>query len=119
MGLVLPHFRPRARHREYGRQVEIDEPRLDNRTEFAAYPQMLLDVDGEKLVTVVKATFEVKDGDLERHMGRRYPRTQTVRRAGTTKNAAFHAGRAAGQGIVLNKPMTSGSWSRGRLLGPG
>ncbi|MEZ4446730.1 MAG: DUF2169 domain-containing protein [Polyangiaceae bacterium] len=43
----------------------MDEARLDNRTEFAAYPQMLLDVDGEKLVTVVKATFEVKDGDLE------------------------------------------------------
>lgn len=66
-----------------------------------------------------KGLIWVKDGDLERHMGRRYPRTQTVRRAGTTKNAAFHAGRAAGQGIVLNKPMTSGSGSRGRLLGPG
>lgn len=33
-------------------------PAVDNRTEFAVHPQLLLDVDGEKLVTIVKASFE-------------------------------------------------------------
>ena len=36
----------------------MDQPALDNRTEFAVHPQMLLDVDGERLVAIVKASFE-------------------------------------------------------------
>jgi hypothetical protein len=44
----------------------MDQPPLDNRTDFAAHPQLLLDRDGEKLVTIVKATFELEgDGGLE------------------------------------------------------
>jgi hypothetical protein len=34
-------------------------PQVDNRTDFAVHPQLLLDKDGEKLVAVVKASFEV------------------------------------------------------------
>lgn len=34
------------------------QPVLDNKTDFAAHQQLLLDTDGEKLVTIVKATFE-------------------------------------------------------------
>ncbi|MEQ9317746.1 MAG: DUF2169 domain-containing protein [Polyangiaceae bacterium] len=38
---------------------------MDNRTDFEAHPQVLLDVDGEKLVTVVKASFELPRGSNE------------------------------------------------------
>jgi hypothetical protein len=44
------------------------KPRLDNRTDFAVFPQVLVDRDGEKLVTMVKATFESRfkeGGSLE------------------------------------------------------
>ncbi|MBI4700580.1 MAG: DUF2169 domain-containing protein [Deltaproteobacteria bacterium] len=41
-------------------------PALDNRTPFAVLPIVLLDRDGEKLVAIVKATFELgPDGRLE------------------------------------------------------
>jgi hypothetical protein len=44
----------------------MDQPPLDNRTDFIAHPQLLLDRDGEKLVAIVKATFELgDDGALE------------------------------------------------------
>ena len=43
----------------------MDQPTLDNKTEFEAHQQMLLDIDGEKLVTVVKASFELPDGASE------------------------------------------------------
>src|ERR1700733_3200872 len=32
-------------------------PRLDNRTDFVVFPHVLVDRDGERLVTMVKATF--------------------------------------------------------------
>ncbi|MGD0678473.1 MAG: DUF2169 domain-containing protein [Polyangiaceae bacterium] len=37
----------------------MDPPAVDNATEFAVHPQLLLDKDGEKLTAIVKATFEV------------------------------------------------------------
>jgi len=40
----------------------MSQPPLDNKTDFAAHPQLLLDRDGEKLVTIVKATFELPPG---------------------------------------------------------
>ena len=41
-------------------------PKVDNKTDFFVHPQLLLDKDGEKLVTIVKATFEQeKDGSFE------------------------------------------------------
>lgn len=40
----------------------MDQPPLDNRTDFLAEPQVLVDKDGEKLVTIVKATFELPEG---------------------------------------------------------
>ncbi len=43
----------------------MDQPPLDNRSEFAAHPQMLLDRDGEKLLVVVKASFELPRGATE------------------------------------------------------
>ncbi|MGK4005435.1 DUF2169 domain-containing protein [Sorangium sp. So ce1036] len=44
----------------------MDQPPLDNRTDFAVHPQLLLDRDGEKLVAIVKASFELtEDGALE------------------------------------------------------
>jgi hypothetical protein len=47
---------------------QMAKPRLDNRTDFAVFPQVLVDRDGEKLVTMVKATFESRfreGGELE------------------------------------------------------
>jgi hypothetical protein len=44
----------------------VDQPRLNNITDFVAHTQMLLDHDAEKLVAIVKATFELEpDGQLE------------------------------------------------------
>ncbi|MBX3184459.1 MAG: DUF2169 domain-containing protein [Polyangiaceae bacterium] len=39
----------------------MDQPPIDNETEFIAHPQLLMDKDGEKLVTIVKATWELVD----------------------------------------------------------
>lgn len=36
----------------------MNQPPLDNQTDFRAHPQLLLTKDGERLVVVVKATFE-------------------------------------------------------------
>ena len=43
----------------------MDQPALDNKTDFAAHPQLLLDQEGEKLVTIVKATFELQGSEVE------------------------------------------------------
>lgn len=43
----------------------MDPPDLDNDTELAVHPQVLLDRDGERLVTIVKATFELEEDGLE------------------------------------------------------
>ncbi len=61
----------------------------------------------------------VEDADLMRYMHRRHPRVNMVRRGGSADNEATRAGQAAGRGIVLNKPVSSGGSSRGRLLGSG
>lgn len=42
----------------------MDQPPLDNKTDFAVHPQVLLDKDGEKLVAIVKATFEVHPHEI-------------------------------------------------------
>src|SRR5262245_3789268 len=42
----------------------MHQPSLDNKTDFAAHPQILLDAESEKLVTIVKATFELHDGEI-------------------------------------------------------
>lgn len=40
----------------------MDPPAIDNDTELVVHPQVLLDKDGERLVAIVKATFEL-DGE--------------------------------------------------------
>jgi hypothetical protein len=40
----------------------MDQPPLDDHTDFEVLPQTLLDLDGEKLVVIVKATFELRPG---------------------------------------------------------
>ena len=59
------------------------------------------------------------DPQLARYMKRRHPRTRTVSHGSSADGAAFRAGRAAGESIVLNKPMEGGGEARGRLLGSG
>jgi hypothetical protein len=43
----------------------MEPPPLDNKTEFVAEPRILLDKEGEKVVTIVKATFELEAGAVE------------------------------------------------------
>jgi hypothetical protein len=43
----------------------MDAPALDNKTEFAVQPLMLIAKDGERLVVIVKATFTCAPGDNE------------------------------------------------------
>lgn len=51
---------------------------------------------------------------------RRYPRTQTVRRGGATRNDAYAQGQEAGSNIVLSKPVeSSGTSSRPKALRSG
>ena len=40
-------------------------PKIENDTDFVAEPHVLADKDGEKLCTVVKATFELRPGSEE------------------------------------------------------
>jgi hypothetical protein len=42
----------------------MHQPALDNKTDFAVHQQILLDSEGEKLIAIVKATFEIRDGEL-------------------------------------------------------
>ena len=37
----------------------MDQPRVDNQTDFVVHPQVLCDKDGERLVAILKATFEI------------------------------------------------------------
>ncbi len=48
----------------FGDTPRMDAPELDNRTELALYQQVLADRDGERLVAIVKATFELEAGEL-------------------------------------------------------
>lgn len=44
----------------------MDQPPVDNPTELVAHPQLIVDKDGERLVTIVKATFlREPDGTIE------------------------------------------------------
>jgi len=44
----------------------MDQPPLDNLTDFTVHPQRIADKDGEKLIAIVKATFvRAEDGTLE------------------------------------------------------
>jgi len=51
----------------------------------------------------------VPDAELGEFFKRRYPRTQTVRRGGARRNAAYAQGEEAGGNIVLSKPVESES----------
>ena len=42
----------------------MQQPAVDNRTDFAVHPQLLLDAEGERLVVIVKATYELDGGKV-------------------------------------------------------
>jgi hypothetical protein len=46
----------------------MDQPPVDNTTDFVVHPQLLVDKDGERLVAIVKATF-VRAADLTIELG--------------------------------------------------
>jgi hypothetical protein len=58
--------------------------------------------------------------ELGAYFKRRYPRTQTVRRGGASRNAAYASGQEAGGSIVLSKPVESqGTDARPKALRSG
>lgn len=50
----------------------------------------------------------VGDADLEGYLHRRHPRTTRRRRRGGRRDEHYDAGRAAGERIILHKPVTTG-----------
>jgi predicted SprT family Zn-dependent metalloprotease len=60
----------------------------------------------------------VKDGDLAGYFRRRHPYVRHVRHAGQRRTDAWTHGRAAGQKIILHRPIAHPTASRGRLLPP-
>jgi hypothetical protein len=58
----------------------------------------------------------VADGDLTQYFRRRHPYVRHVRHTGQRRTDAWAHGRAAGQKIVLHKPVGGGAHNRGRLL---
>ncbi|MEX1364832.1 MAG: hypothetical protein AB1Z98_17020, partial [Nannocystaceae bacterium] len=50
----------------------------------------------------------VPTAGLRGYYRRRYPKTQSVRRGGARRNAAYSEGHRAGQAIVLSQPVESG-----------
>jgi hypothetical protein len=61
----------------------------------------------------------VGDADLTTYHRARHPRVRNVSYATTARTDHHSAGRAAGRGIVLHKPVAGATSSRGRLLGSG
>jgi hypothetical protein len=60
----------------------------------------------------------VQDADLEGFYRRRHPYIQNIRHAGTRRTEAHAHGRAAGERLVLHRPITSGPSAAGpKLLG--
>lgn len=57
----------------------------------------------------------VGDADLEAHRQRRYPRVHNVSRGAVRVGEAWRAGREAGRGLVLHRPLRE-TTRRGRLL---
>jgi hypothetical protein len=58
----------------------------------------------------------VKDADLSGYFRRRHPYVRHVRHTGQRRTDAWAHGREAGRKIVLHKPVSSPTESRGRLL---
>ncbi len=58
----------------------------------------------------------VRDGDLETYFRRRHPHVRHVRHSGQRRSNAWVDGRAAGQRIILHRPIDAATSSRGRLL---
>jgi hypothetical protein len=58
----------------------------------------------------------VKDGDLARYYRQRHPHVRHVRHAGQRRTDAWSQGRAAGERIVLHKPIQAVAKANGRLL---
>jgi hypothetical protein len=60
----------------------------------------------------------ISDGDLSDFYRKRHPHIRNVRYGGQRRTEAFSHGREAGKKLVLRKPITGATASRGRLLGP-
>ena len=82
----------------------MEQPSIDNRTDFIAHAQMLLDRTDEKLGTFVKATFEVEDdGTLELAPARR---ARGIRAADIPWDDKRPESLAYPADICLHKPAT-------------
>ena len=58
----------------------------------------------------------VGDPRADHHFRRRHPRVRTTRTRSSERSEVAGHGRAAGKKLVLNRPLTTGTRARGRLL---
>ena len=82
----------------------MDQPSVDNRTEYVVHPQLLVDREGERLVTLVKATFEVQDDGVTTLAPRR--RSRGIRFADIPWEKDKPASIAYPADVCLQKPGT-------------
>ena len=73
-------------------------------------------LEGAKQNHVEKGLVWVGDADLERYLRKRHPRTTLRRRRGGQRDEHFQAGRAAGERIVLHKPVANRNDGRQKQL---
>jgi hypothetical protein len=76
-------------------------------------------LERERRASAEQGLVWVGDAGVSEYYHRRHPRVRTLRRSGRTRNAAFVHGRAAGEELVLHRPVTGGRGGGGGLLPSG
>jgi len=76
-------------------------------------------LDGQRSKHREQGLVWIGDPALERHYQQRYPRLYSTRSRETDDREARQHGHAAGQSVVLSRPVESSGSNRGRLLGDG
>lgn len=83
----------------------MDGPTLNNKTEFAVFPHVLLDHSGEQLVTMVKASFELVDGSKQLQLAPQH-RNRGVRMADIPWGDPEVSSIAYPADVCIRKPAT-------------
>lgn len=76
-------------------------------------------LERERKASAAQGLVWVGDEGVSAYYQRRHPRVHRVRRSGRARNAAFVHGQAAGQELVLHRPVEGGSSGGGGLLPSG
>ncbi|MCA9576180.1 MAG: DUF2786 domain-containing protein [Sandaracinaceae bacterium] len=76
-------------------------------------------LERERRASTAQGLVWTGDAGVSDYFQRRYPRARTIRRAGRERDAAFAHGQAAGQELVLHRPVEAGRSGGGGLLPSG